>query len=219
MKKSSCALLIFLSASAMGQSFNDCADTYSDRYKKVQLDLVTHKITDKVSDSLRVALDSEFQSCIIGKQVDYDSLVKDNAVSLSGKVVLFNFWGVNCGPCIAEIPFLNRLYTLYKGNKDFAFVSILLNDEDELEKLLQRGVIRDGVKFPVVTNDKITVRNNLNFVKAIPMNLFVDKDGKIYMRTEGGIHNEESFEKIRSIIDSELLKKTFCKIKVRRTLS
>lgn len=211
MKKLSCVLLILVSASAFGQSFRDCADSYSDRYKRVQLDLATRKITDKESDSLRTALDAEFQTCIIGKKIDYDSLVKGshedyNAVSLSGKVVLFNFWSVNCGPCIAEIPFLNRLYFLYKGNKDFVFVSILLNDEHELDKLLQQSVIRGGIKFPVLTNDKITIKNKLKFVKAIPMNLFADRQGKIYMRTEGGIYNEESFEKIRSIIDSELLK-------------
>jgi thiol-disulfide isomerase/thioredoxin len=211
MKKASFALLIFVSASAMCQSFNDCADIYANRDNKVELDMITHKIAYKKGDSLRRALDLEFQTCIMGKQIFYDSLVKgsisgDKAESLNGKVVLLNFWRVNCGPCIAEIPFLNRLHTLYKGNKDFAFVSILLNDHDELEKLLQRGVIRGGIKFPVVTNDKVTIRNDLSFVRAIPMNLYVNRDGKIYMRTEGGIQNEESFEEIKSIIDSELLK-------------
>jgi hypothetical protein len=67
-------------------------------------------------------------------------------------------------------------------------------------------LIRGGINYEVVPNDKITIKEKLKFVKAIPMNLFVDREGKIYMRTVGGIQDEEDFEEIRSIIDKELVK-------------
>ena len=47
-------------------------------------------------------------------------------------------------------------------------------------------------------------------MKGYPTNLFVDRDGKIFMKTVGGImdpKNEQKLEmKFRSIIDSELNK-------------
>lgn len=211
MKNSICVLVFLISGSAIGQTFRECVVNYTHAAKKAELDRMTYKISAKASDSKRAALDSEFEGCIIGKRMGYDHLINKsetdyNAGNLHGKVVLFNFWSVRCGWCIVEIPYLNRLYTLYRENKDFVMVSVLLDDQSKLDKLIQSGVIRGEIRFPVLTNDKITVKENLSFVRGMPMNLFVDRDGKIFMRTLGAIHNEESFEKMRSIIDNEILK-------------
>lgn len=43
--------------------------------------------------------------------------------NLESKVILIQFTGVSCGPCLASIPFLNQLDTEY-DNKDFKLVSI-----------------------------------------------------------------------------------------------
>ena len=48
--------------------------------------------------------------------------VQGKLVNLSdykGKVVLLNFWGTWCGPCLQEIPDFNKLYSKYnkKGVK------------------------------------------------------------------------------------------------------
>ena len=52
------------------------------------------------------------------------------------------------------------------------------------------------------------MKDTFKLVKALPTNLFVDKEGKIFMRTTGGIidsKDEEKLEaKFRSIIDNEL---------------
>ena len=42
--------------------------------------------------------------------------IKGDIVKLSdlkGKVILLNFWGTWCGPCLQEIPDFNRLYSKY----------------------------------------------------------------------------------------------------------
>lgn len=205
------SFFILVSLPSIGQTVFDCSIDYHDKYKKIEFSRMRYQITKKTSDSLRAILERELQACLIGKKMEDYSLVGRSgrsytAANLQGKVVLFNFWSVSCGPCIVEIPMLNRLYASYKENKDFVLISILLDDENKLDTFLQRGLIRDGIKYEVVPNDKITIKEKLKFVKAMPTNLFVDREGKIYMRTVGALQDEEDFEKIRSIIDKELVK-------------
>ncbi len=37
----------------------------------------------------------------------------------NGKVTFLSFWFESCAPCIAEIPNLNRLYSMTKDNSGF----------------------------------------------------------------------------------------------------
>ena len=34
-----------------------------------------------------------------------------------GELLVINFWYINCGPCIAEMPYLNDLVETYKDEK------------------------------------------------------------------------------------------------------
>ncbi|MGK0324190.1 MAG: thiol-disulfide isomerase/thioredoxin, partial [Psychroserpens sp.] len=51
--------------------------------------------------------------------------------SLKGKVVVINFWFINCKPCVAEIPDLNKLKAKF-NNKDAVFVAIALDSKPSL---------------------------------------------------------------------------------------
>jgi len=95
---------------------------------------------------------------------------------------------------------------LYKGDNNFPLISVLLNDQKALDKLLQGGLIRGDIKYEIIPNDIKSVKENFGFVQAYPTNLFIDKQGKIYMRTISSLQNQEDVEKFRSIIDGELLK-------------
>lgn len=58
---------------------------------------------------------------------------KIKAKDLSGKVLVFNFWFINCPPCRAEIPELNRLVDRYKNDKDVMFLGVALDEKADLE--------------------------------------------------------------------------------------
>ncbi|TAF33984.1 MAG: TlpA family protein disulfide reductase, partial [Cytophagales bacterium] len=43
--------------------------------------------------------------------------------SLKGKVVVLNFWGTHCKPCIKEMPELNDLKKRFSYNPDVVFLA------------------------------------------------------------------------------------------------
>lgn len=200
---------------SVGQTFADCADKYHSEFNKVQLQHIAKKIDQAALNMAVFALEETLDSCIIGKEIPAYNFVGRSGKSytnesLKGKVLVFNFWSVNCGPCIGEIPVLNRIHLSYRDNKDFVLISILLDKEESLERLLEGGLTKRRIVYEVVPDSKAMMKSTFKLVKAYPTNLFVDRDGKIFMKTVGGIidpKNEQKLEmKFKSIIDSELNK-------------
>ena len=107
-----------------------------------------------------------------------------------------------------EIPVLNKLFLSYKDNKDVVFISILLDKEEALENFLEKGLTKRRIAYEVVPDSKALMKGTFKLIKGYPTNLFIDREGKIFMRTYGGIvdpKDEDELEaKLRGIIDNEL---------------
>jgi thiol-disulfide isomerase/thioredoxin len=207
------SLFSVLCAPSTAQTFNDCALRYHEKYNKMNYEQGRYLITQKAADSLRAVFDEELQGCIIGKELPAYSLVGCSGKTytnedLKGKVVFLNFWSVNCGPCVMEIPVLNKLFLSYKDNKDVVFISILVDKEEALEKFLATGLTKKRIAYDVVPVSKALMKDTFKLIKGFPTNLFIDREGKIFMRTFGGIvdpKDEDELEaKLRSIIDNQL---------------
>jgi thiol-disulfide isomerase/thioredoxin len=197
------------------QTFVHCADSYHREFNKVKLEFIAKKIDRAALYMAMFKLEESLDTCIIGKEMPEYNFVGRSGKSytnesLKGKVVVFNFWSVNCGPCIGEIPVLNRIHLSFKQNEDFVLISILLDDEESLERFLEGGITKRRIVYEVVPDSKSIMKSTFKLVKAFPTNLFVNREGKIFMKTSGGIidpKKEQKLEmKFRSIIDSEMNK-------------
>ncbi len=105
-------------------------------------------------------------STIEGSQ--YDS------ASLSGKVVLLNFWATWCPPCVEELPSLNRLQQHY-GGSDLRVVSIDFRETpEEMKTFLQRT----PVEFPVLMDQDGKVSLSWR-VFSFPSSFIIDRTGHI----------------------------------------
>lgn len=93
----------------------------------------------------------------------------------AGKVVLINFWATWCGPCVGELPDIQKLYEEYSaGDK----VVILTINSGESASTVQSFMSQKGYTFPVVcdTNGALSYAYGVN---AIPRTVVFGKDGTV----------------------------------------
>jgi peroxiredoxin len=123
------------------------------------------------------------QSELVGKQaMDFEVVdlkgKKYNLSELKGKVVVLNFWFVECKPCIMEMPELNELTKEFKG-KDVVFLAIALNDKKRVKKFLKTTKF----DYRVVSNGQPVA--DAYGIKGFPTNIIIDQNGLIKYVSSG----------------------------------
>jgi len=106
-----------------------------------------------------------------------------NLSDYRGKVTLVNFWATWCGPCVEEIPSLNRLR---EQMKDEPFELISVNYADTPKKILD-FMQNVSVEFPVMVDPKGKTAQQWN-VLGFPSTFVIGKDGTIKYGVNAAIH-------------------------------
>lgn len=109
--------------------------------------------------------------------------IKHDFKNHTDKIVVLNFWFINCPPCKQEIPELNELVAKYKDHKEVVFIAIALDDASSLKNFLkimpfQYHIVDDGRFYA----DKYGVR-------SYPTHVIIGKDHLIKFSTVGLAQN------------------------------
>ncbi|MEE9494244.1 MAG: TlpA disulfide reductase family protein [Gammaproteobacteria bacterium] len=116
-----------------------------------------------------------------------------------GKVSLVNFWASWCGPCVEEIPSLNRLREKM-ADKPFELISV---NYAESNAIMQAFLKQVQVDFPVLMDRKGEVAADWN-VMAFPSTFVIGPDGRIVYGVNAAIEWDapEIITQLNALIES-----------------
>jgi peroxiredoxin len=98
---------------------------------------------------------------------------------LKGRVVVLNFWFVNCAPCRAEMPDLNKLVDNHRG-RDVVFLAVATDRADAVRAFLGK----QPFKYEIVPEGTATA--NAFGVISFPTHILIDKAGHVAHFLVGG---------------------------------
>lgn len=117
-----------------------------------------------------------------------------NMEQYEGDVVLINFWATWCGPCVEEMPDLQKLYTEYNDRVTFLFVA-----RDKRNRVAN-FIVKNNYNFPVYFESGLTPKQFYH--TSIPATYIIGKNGIIEMAKTGSYNwNSKS---VKELLDNLL---------------
>jgi len=143
---------------------------------------------DQIIEEAKSILESGAQTAVglLAPEIEGMNL-DDHAMKLSdfrGRVVVLNFWGSWCPPCMAQIPEKRALAQKMKG-KPFALVGV--NSDTDLEKL-ERVLRRERIDWPSFREEGTRAISRPWGVGGWPTTFILDGRGVIRYRN---LHGDE----------------------------
>jgi thiol-disulfide isomerase/thioredoxin len=109
----------------------------------------------------------------LGKRVSGAELSTEQ---LKNRVVLVEFWGVNCPPCLVSMP---KLEQLHKELGPMGLMVVGVHAQGGPAEAIEQSVQKLGVTFPIVENANLSKGSDFS---GIPHCMLFDHEGKCLFR-------------------------------------
>ncbi|WP_052324053.1 TlpA disulfide reductase family protein [Flavihumibacter sp. ZG627] len=110
---------------------------------------------------------------------------------LKGKVVFINFWATWCPPCVAEMPSLEALYSIFKDDERIVF--LFMNEDDDKAKAI-KYLQKNSYTMPLSKAAGIVPKEV--YSGTLPTTVILNKEGKVVLKKEGlANYNTDAFIK------------------------
>ena len=114
-----------------------------------------------------------------------------------GKPIVINFWASWCYPCKSELPDFEEMYKKYGNEVEFMMVN--LTSGNETKEVASAFIESCGYTFPIYY-DTMSSGTMAYGIRAVPLTVFVNKDGSIAAYYNQKIDGETLENGIKSII-------------------
>ncbi|MDH3270716.1 MAG: TlpA family protein disulfide reductase [Gemmatimonadota bacterium] len=126
------------------------------------------------------------------------------------QVVLVNVWATWCGPCVVEMPSMQRLYDSLEG-EEFEILAVSVDaPSGELDEFGRPGgdlrafIEELGLSFPILHDPSGSILTTYQ-TTGVPESFVIGKDGLIYKKVAGPTEWDaiENQELIRRLLGTE----------------
>lgn len=140
-------------------------------------------------EEYEASLDKKEEGSLIFDSVDINGNPVTNDIIKGSKVVLMNLWEPWCGPCVKELPELQKLYENYKDQG--LLILGVYSDSEYAKETIENA----GVTYPVFKVDANLYAYEQNYV---PATFLFDGNGKLLQ--EDPIQGSKSYEGWEEIV-------------------
>lgn len=131
------------------------------------------------------------------------NLKKIKQTDLIGKVVVLNFWGTHCAPCLAEFPELNKVVKKFKS-ENVEFIGICTSNQRASFTIDKYGELKKFLKTKEFLY-RICPVDDSKIWKAFklgpsPNHIIIDKSGNIVWKCSGKIYANDFSKLINNVL-------------------
>lgn len=128
--------------------------------------------------------------------------VEQSIASRRGRIVVLNFWGTFCPPCVKEIPELAAIQSEYAalGVEVIGATADTMADRAKVISFVREF----GVNFPVWLGATAGDMRRFGLGEALPATVILDREGKVVWQKRGVIERSELKQKIESLLTGAL---------------
>ena len=129
--------------------------------------------------------------------IDFDSNVlqfsdlENNIFTIQnfkGKNLFINYWATWCNPCLAEMPYMAKLYEKYKDEEDIIFLYLSREKLETIKNYIPKDESLQQLPiYKIITDDEFFATS------GIPTTFIVNSNGKVIVKDLGSAFwNDES---------------------------
>ena len=133
---------------------------------------------------------------------DIDGKQIDETIFMDHKVTMINFWEPWCGPCVEEMPEIEKLYENYK-DKGLQVIGVFASTDqlDDVKEVMSSA----GTTYPICIYDTVFDQYQTGYV---PTTIFFDQAGHIIGVSngygDGVIVGSNSYDNWAALVDGML---------------
>lgn len=109
------------------------------------------------------------------------------------KITMINIFTTWCGPCVEEMPDIQKLYNSLPKHSNIIGICVDAGDDKDTLEIAQKIMRKSKANFNVLIPDEVLKKNLLNSVYMYPTTIFVDSQGKIVGDVYNGGHSEKEY--------------------------
>ncbi len=106
-----------------------------------------------------------------------------------GKKVLMNFWATWCGPCVGEMPALQRLAEEYPDE-----LAVLAVNCGETQDTVEKFNESNEYTFPIILDTDGAIQAMFGGLTSIPVTVIIDEEGYIVTGSTGASDADTMYE-------------------------